>query len=197
MSSDLESLEPPRLEAPVGVLHLEQFIETVLKEALREELERRDALTSMASQCAQLRQLFSEMRGLSRTQSFINASSSAEGGEAAASKASRGGKEKEEQGGSLSVSSPFRSKILVDLGNHFYTAAVVKDASRVRVNIGCGVVLQMPVEAAEKFLRRKEKQLREAAMRKTKEVLRLSYRIRVATEAVSRITQKNIGILRD
>ncbi|CCW66683.1 unnamed protein product [Phytomonas sp. Hart1] len=184
--------EPPRLDAPAGVLYLDQFIESVLKVALQEELRQRDLFSSLASQCAQLRRLFHEMRGLSREQSFINASSSSP-----ATNDSGAGKDINTHVNRTIISGRFRSKILVNFGNHFYTAAVVKDASRVRVNIGCGVILEMSVEAAETFLKKKEKLLREAAMRKTKEVLRLSYRVRVVSEAVARITKKNIGLLQN
>uniref|UniRef100_A0A0A9WPS5 Protein UXT n=2 Tax=Lygus hesperus TaxID=30085 RepID=A0A0A9WPS5_LYGHE len=92
-----------------------------------------------------------------------------------------------------SVMNGRHNRILVDLGSHFYTPAKVYNATRVHVNLGCGVLLEMSTEEAEAFLIKKEAILRGIASRKTREVLQMKYRIRLVTEIIARLHERDIG----
>lgn len=195
--------------APAGILQLERFLETILKQSLREAIETRDCVRSAASQCVQLRKLFREMQGLSRERTFISR------GEAAAesvgnpppSSSSSSTSVVGSASGSIANSSNSNSsdlykdnpramgnRLLVDLGNHFYAAARVRDAGRVHLNVGCGVLLEMSIAEADGFLRIKEAALRATAMAQTREALRLVYRIRLVTEAIARLSEREMGL---
>jgi hypothetical protein len=188
------------LSPPPGVLHLERFLETVLKKNLDTVLSQRDELYNTVAQCAQLRWLMEDMQALSRCHSFVEAASAAE----AAMKTPSAADTHDSSPSSSSLVSkraqanayrpPQRNKILVDLGNHFYTQGVVKDASVLYMNLGCGVVLPMSQEEARAFLKRKESAVREMATNKSREALRIKYRIRVVSEAIARLNESHLGL---
>lgn len=79
------------------------------------------------------------------------------------------------------------AKILVDVGCNFFMKCKVVDTSTVLVNIGCGVVLPMACSEADVFLMKKERLLKEMAAAKTRESLRLRFRIRLVMEAITRL----------
>lgn len=92
----------------------------------------------------------------------------------------------------LSPSQDDGNRILVDLGHHFYMQAQVSDPSIVHINIGCGVVVPMNHDEAGKFLVKKERHLTEMAQLKTKETLRVKFRMRLVMEAISRIQDSTV-----
>ncbi|KAG5510591.1 hypothetical protein JKF63_06888 [Porcisia hertigi] len=190
--------------ASTGVLHLERFLDSVLKQNLATALSHRDELYTTVAQCTQLRWLMEDMHAFSRYHSFIEASTAAEAAAAmplstsssaahAAHSASPPLLSKRAQADAYKP--PQRNKILVDLGNHFYTPGLVKDASVVYMNIGCGVVMPMSLEESREFLRKKESSVRQMIMSATKEVLRIKYRIRVVTETIARLNERHLGLI--
>ncbi|KPI88421.1 hypothetical protein ABL78_2486 [Leptomonas seymouri] len=189
---------------PPGVLHLERFLESVLKKDLDTVLSQRDELHDTVAQCAQLRWLMEDMQALSRYHSFVEAASAAEAAhETSLAAASPPNHHQANASPSSLVSKraqadaykpPQRNKILVDLGNMFYTPGVVRDASVVYMNIGCGVVLPMSPEEARAFLSKKEAVVRAMATNKSQEALRLKYRIRLVSEAIARLNNACLGL---
>ncbi|KAG5485518.1 hypothetical protein LSCM1_07604 [Leishmania martiniquensis] len=190
----------PAATAAAGVLHLERFLESVLKPSLDSVLTQRDELYTTVAQCAQLRWLMDDMQALSRYHSFIEASTAAEAAAAVPLSA---------DGRAVSAPPPLptsrraqadackprqRNKILVDLGSHFYTQGVVPDASVVCMSIGCGIVLPMTRDEARAFLRKKESVARRMILSTSKEALRIKYRIRLVTEAIARLNERHLGL---
>ncbi|KPA77588.1 hypothetical protein ABB37_06956 [Leptomonas pyrrhocoris] len=206
------SSAPPPPPAPPGVLHLERFLESVLKKNLDTVLSQREELYNTVAQCAQLRWLMEDMQALSRYHSFVEAASAAEAASAtSASAAAADGAAAVAPSTSNRISAsssspvskraqanaytpPQRNTILVDLGHHFYTQGVVRDASVVYVNLGCGVVLPMSQEEARAFLKKKESVVREMITSKSKEALRIKYRIRLVSEAIARLNESHLGL---
>ncbi|EPY21051.1 protein UXT [Strigomonas culicis] len=181
-----------------GIKRLEHFVNDILKVELVKLLTERDVLRDQASQCVQARQLFRDMAHLRHAPSV----GQNEGDDVARRDASPGGAADGPEVGSPSRSRSSQKKkaaankasLLVNLGNHFYIPAVVKDATTVYVNIGCGVVLAMSTDEAESFLEKREKQLREKSAWKTRESLKLKYRIKLVTEAIARLNERTMGI---
>ncbi|CBZ24237.1 conserved hypothetical protein [Leishmania mexicana MHOM/GT/2001/U1103] len=193
----------PAASAPAGVLHLERFLESILKQNLDTVLSQRDELYATVAQCAQLRWLMDDMQALSRYHSLIEASTAAEAAAAvplsALAPAASGAPNASpplmsKRAQADAYKPPRRNKILVDLGNHFYTQGVVKDAGVLLMNVGCGVVLPMSLEEAREFLRKKEAVVRRMIMNKSKEALRIKYRIRLVTEAIARLNERHLGL---
>ncbi|KEG08422.1 protein UXT [Trypanosoma grayi] len=162
------------------MIRLEHFLDNVLRQSLAKVLQKRDVVYEMASQCCQLRDLFEEMRALSATHSFIKDGGSPSSPPAAPVAAPPG-------------EVPQRNQIMVDIGNHFFVQCTIADASRVLVNLGCGVVLPMSTAEACEFLHKKERLLRERAARLSKEALRITYRIRLVMEAITRLYDRASG----
>ncbi|GET86335.1 hypothetical protein, conserved [Leishmania tarentolae] len=189
------STTSPVATAPAGVLHLERFLESVLKQSLDAVLSQRDELYATVAQCAQLRWLMDDMRALSRHHSFIEASTAAEAAPPSATGAPNASPPlMSKRAQACAYQPPQKNKILVDLGNHFYTQGVVKDASVLYMNIGCGVVLPMSLDEARDFLQKKESVVRRMIMNKSKEALRIKYRIRLVTEAIARLNERHLGL---
>lgn len=160
---------------------LENFLDAVLNPLLCEEMQKRETAIQLAAQCTQLRVLFDEMKALSR--------SSSDGSDSMM----------KNQSSSIKTSKPLppepqRNHILVNLGNHFYTSALVKDARTIWLNIGAGVVLQMPIDDAKAHLVKRERIARESLERQNQQILRLKFRIRLVTEAIKRLHEKCIGV---
>lgn len=194
---------PPLSSAPRGVLQLEEFLESVLRRSLHTVLLERNALRTTASDCHQLRLLLVEMRTLSRYHSFLVTNSAEPSplmpGNVAAKAAPdekmiTGSSPGATSGTALQHIPPQRSTILVNLGQHMYTQGVIKDASTVHVHLGCGVVLPMSTEEADRFLAKRQQVLQEQALNKTREAMRLTYRIRVVTEAISGLNKQQVGL---
>lgn len=161
-----------------SMTRLEHFLDAVLKPLLHEEMSKRDGAIQLAAECNQLCVLFSEMKTLS---GIDNASGTAD--PSALIRTSK----------SLPPR-PQRNHILVNLGNHFYTSALVKDAKSVWLNVGCGVVLEMSVDAAKVHLRKREKLARDSLERQNQQILRLKFRIRLVTEAIKRLHNQCVGL---
>ncbi|CBH18317.1 hypothetical protein, conserved [Trypanosoma brucei gambiense DAL972] len=190
-------------DAAMGsMLRLEHFLDAVLRQSLARVLAQRDEVYNMASNCCQLRSLFDEMQSLSSTHSFIRRD---EGSSTAltVSAAVAAGEGKQSVGNATvvrgagstpgDVSVQQRNHIMVDLGNHFFVQCTVADASRMWVNLGCGVVLPMFRDEALAFLQRRERLLRERAARLSKEALRIKYRMRLVMEAITRLYDRTTG----
>ena len=77
--------------------------------------------------------------------------------------------------------------MLVDVGSHFYMEAHVPNPEVVHVNVGCNLILPMLHEEADAFLVKKEQLHRDNAGRKTKEALRLKFRMRLVMEAIAQL----------
>ena len=184
------------MAAPPGVLHLERFLESVLKKNLDTVLSQRDELYNTVAQCAQLRWLLEDMQALSRNSLFVETASAAAdaAGEPATAPSADALSPISKRARAAMYKPPQRNKILVDLGNHFYTQGVVKDASVVYVNIGCGVILPLSQEETRAFLQKKERVVREMILSKSKEALRIKYRIRVVSEAIARLNERHLGL---
>ncbi|KAL7700535.1 hypothetical protein NQL31_006205 [Lotmaria passim] len=188
------------MAAPPGVLHLERFLESVLKKNLDTVLSQRDELYNTVAQCAQLRWLLEDMQALSRNSLFVETASAAAdaAGEPATAPSAAASADAlspiSKRARAAMYKPPQRNKILVDLGNHFYTQSVVKDASVVYVNIGCGVILPLSQEETRAFLQKKERVVREMILSKSKEALRIKYRIRVVSEAIARLNERHLGL---
>lgn len=78
-------------------------------------------------------------------------------------------------------------QMLVDLGHHTYMKANIPSMSTIHVNIGGGVVVPMSQTETLQFLDKKEALLIQQAEEKTKESLRVRYRIRLVMEALNRM----------
>lgn len=87
-----------------------------------------------------------------------------------------------------------QNKILVNLGNHFYTSASVVDNRTIWLNIGCGVVIERTREEAVSHLKKRESIARAGLHAQNVEILRLKFRIRLVTEAIRRLHQQCIGL---
>ena len=85
-------------------------------------------------------------------------------------------------------------EMLSDVGCNFYMQCRLKDPAIVHLNIGAGVILAMTHEECARFLVKKEVQLRAAAESKTKEAIRLRYRIRVVMEAITRLYDAQMAL---
>lgn len=158
---------------------LEHFLEVVLKPLLHDEMRKREGAIQLAAQCTQLRVLCDEMKALSGVRSTDNTVTK----ESAMIKISK-----------PLPAAPQRNHILVNLGNHFYTSALVKDAGTIWLNIGAGVILEMMIDQAKDHLVKREKLARESLERQNQQILRLKFRIRLVTEAIRRLHEKCIGI---
>lgn len=190
-----------------SVLQLEQFLDSVLHTSLRDILTQRDELYATVGQCAQLRWLLEDMRALSRRHSFIAAASAREEAAAAGIQTDGSHRDEDDATGCSSGLSPTtartrgaasnpprRNRVLVDLGHHFYTPAIVRDAETIYLHLGCGVVLPMPTDDAGRFLSRKESVVRRMILSKSKEALRVKYRIRLVKEAIARLHEQQTGL---
>lgn len=161
-----------------SMTRLEHFLDAVLKPLLQEEMCKRDGAVQLAAECNQLCVLFSEMKtlsGIDNVSAPVNPSAF------------------------IRTSKPLpprpqRNHILVNLGNHFYTSALVKDAGSVWLNVGCGVVLEMSTDAAKVHLSKREKLARDSLERQNQKILRLKFRIRLVTEAIKRLHNQCIGL---
>lgn len=160
-----------QLSAEEQTLRLEHFLDSVLRKTLHDVLLQRDELFSLASSCVQLRQLLQSMRHLSSVDVSHPPQPNSGSGDAPSS--------------SQPALRPTRT--LVDLGHRFFMQAEIKDPSIVRINIGCGVVVPMNHAEAETFLIKKEASLTELAKLKTRESLRIKFRIRLVMEAIMRL----------
>lgn len=94
---------------------------------------------------------------------------------------------------SLAAREGSRNTMLVNLGNHFYSPALVTDSNRVLLNIGCGVVLEMDKAAAVTHLAKREAYARSALERRNLSILRTKYKIRLVTEAIKRLHHAYTG----
>ncbi|KAK7197077.1 Prefoldin subunit [Novymonas esmeraldas] len=198
MATVASSAPSPSASPAAGVLRLERFLESVLKENLDQVLVQRDALYATVAQCAQLRWLMEDMHAFSRHHSFITASTAAEAASstttATTAMSSSGGPLRSKRAEAELYTPPQRNKILVDLGNRFYTHGIIRDAGTVHMNLGCGVVLPMSLDDARAFLRRREAVVRHMILNKSKEALRITYRIRIVTEAIARLNEQHMGV---
>lgn len=173
MSSPVSASAEVTLAAPTaGMARLEHFLDAVLKQTLQQEMAKRDRFIDLAAQCNQLQGLCEEMRTLSSS-SLIPVQRTASTNAASATASPRQ-----------------KNKVLVNLGNHFYTPATIRNTNVICLNIGCGVVLEMPTEDAVKHLKKREKLAKEALERQNVQILRLKYRIRLVTEAIRRLHEK-------
>ncbi|KAG8346623.1 putative Prefoldin subunit [Trypanosoma vivax] len=178
-----------------SMLRLEHFLDVVLRQSLKHVLEQRDKVYTMASDCCQLRDLFDEMRGLSSTRSFIPDSGTLPAA------APAGAHDVGQVGANSSIGNSNgaasdatqRNHIMVDLGNNFFVQCTIPDASRVLVNVGCGIILPMSTAEAEVFLKKRERLLRERAGTLSKEALRIKYRMRLVMEAITRLYDRTTG----
>lgn len=175
----------PQYDNDTKILLLEKFLDEVLKKNYEKVYAEREKYINRKAQYNQLAMLINEMKALNAKHSFIT-----------------DGKRSDE---SKAEPKTRESKVLVDLGNHFYTEAVVKlDTSDgagsassaqnlIHMNIGCGVVLPMTLAEAEVFLK-KTKGLDAIIENKTREMLRLRYRIRITAEVIANLHQSQTGM---
>lgn len=175
------------MEIPLSstrTVQLESFLDSVLKKSLQEGMEKRASYIQLAAQCNQLQQLCEEMKALSCS----SLQTPAEKDQRKTESSTIGGVNR-------STCIPRqKNKILVDLGNHFYTPAAIQDALHISLNIGCGVVLEMTTEDAITHLRKREAYAKECIDRQNVQLLRTKYRIRLVTEAIRRLHERSIGI---
>lgn len=162
-----------------ATLRLETFLDSVLRKSLEEALIQRDEILTMASSCTHLRQTLKALRDVHAplaSSEVVGASSTST--TAASSTTNE----------TLNVALP-PTMMLVDIGHRFFMQAHVKQPSLVHVNVGCGVVLPMNHSEAEGFLEKKEKLLAERSKRKTQDILRIKFRMRLVMEAITRLQQ--------
>jgi prefoldin subunit 5 len=156
---------------------LETFLEEILKKDLEKVMRERDALYNSIADCHKLRSVLGDVRR------------SAQGVAGADD-----GKDRPQ--GSSSWVPEAEVTMLTDIGCRFFMQAKLRDPTVVHLNIGCGVVLPMTHDEAVRFLVKKEGLLNEAAGRKTKDALRLRFRIRVVMEAITRLYDAQMAVAR-
>jgi hypothetical protein len=160
-----------------ATLRLETFLDSVLRKSLEEALLQRDEILTMASSCTHLRQTLKALRDVNLPLSPIEVTSSSSTSPSSNAPVT-----------SVDASLP-PTMMLVDIGHRFFMQAHVKNPSLVHVNVGCGVVIPMQHSEAETFLEKKESLLAERAKRKTQDILRIKFRMRLVMEAISRLQQ--------
>lgn len=94
---------------------------------------------------------------------------------------------RESAGSSFSPTTEEPTKMLLDLGCHFFTEVEIPNPAVVCINMGCGVVCPMSHEEAKRFLVKKERLLRDESVALSKEVLRVRFRMRLVMEAINRL----------
>ena len=146
------------LSSETKTTQLEHYLDSVLRASLQKVLLERDALYQKASQCDQLRQLLQSTSVLSRD--VLSSDNS---------------------------TPQLPHQTLVDLGHHCYMKANIKSMQTLHVNLGAGVVVPLSREETLAFLTKKEALLVREAEGKTKESLRVRYRIRLVMEALNRM----------
>lgn len=171
-----------------ATLRLETFLDSVLRKSLEEALIQRDEILTMASSCTHLRQTLKSLRDLHTPPPLQVAGSSAVS--SASNSTSLSHAPAAGAPSPRSLDDPLPPTLMqVDVGHRFFMQANVKNPALVHVNIGCGVVVPMKHSEAETFLQKKELLLAERGKKKTQDILRIKFRMRLVMEAISRLQQ--------
>ena len=173
--NDEEKAALPKDPNTRSMIRLEHFLETVLRKELHDVLLRREDTSNIIAQCRQVRDLIDSIEALGKSDTATPPSPSS-----ASSSSMAAGKSKDKN--------KFSTTLLSNIGNHFYMECKVPDASMIHINIGCGIVLPMPLSDAKVFLVKKEALLTETGQRLTRESLRVRFRMRLVMEAISRLS---------
>lgn len=160
---------------------LEHYLDSVLRASLQTILTERDMLYQRASQCDQLRQLLQATNELSRDSTNVPSTT------AASSTPSSRNSSSNNTNTTNSSAMKLPHQTLVDMGHHCYLRANIKSMEQIHVNIGAGIVVPLTREEALSFLSKKEALLVRQGEEKTKESLRVRYRIRLVMEALNRM----------